>query len=319
MDIWIAVTMGTLALLAIAAGTTAVTFRSNAAKAQAKLEEDLGKAQQSLKDFQSSQAQVIHTTKLASLSKMVAGLAHEVNTPLGYVTSNAEVIAEMLDEHAVALKRCSTPLVAIAERAPDDLKRHLTPGDEHPLAEIQELVVDMQDGLSQIANLVEDLRSFSRVDRDGEDDLDINEGLQASLKMAKHAMEPGIEIKTQLADLPPLRCIPSQMQQVFLNLINNAAQAMGSQGTLTLATKLKSDHIEVTVKDTGCGIADEHLPRIFDPFYTTKDVGDGTGLGLSVVYRIVKAYQGNIDVQTQPGKGTSFIITFPVEAQAQAA
>ena len=235
------------------------------------LETVLAAAQEELKRQQDNQAQAIHTTKLAALGQMVAGVAHEINTPLGFVKSNVEVVNELLR--------------------------------------------DCLDGLKTIADLVLNLKGFSRVDREGTDLADLNESLKNALTVVSHQLRDKIKVVLTLEPaLPRVRCVPAQLNQVFLNLINNAAQSMEDRGTLSITSRSASNGaVEIAVSDTGCGIPDKVLPRIFDPFFTTKKVGEGTGLGLSIVHKIVRAHGGSIHVKTKVGEGTTFTVTLPVD------
>jgi signal transduction histidine kinase len=157
------------------------------------------------------------------------------------------------------------------------------------------------------------------VDRDGMDTMDLNEGIESALMIAQHQLRDRVKVVKQLQALPKVRCMPSQMNQVFLNLITNAAQAIDGDGTLTIASKVEGGQVQLDFTDTGCGIPDDVLPKIFDPFFTTKPVGEGTGLGLSIVHKIVKGHGGTIKVRTTPRKGTTFTVSLPVNGSGAAA
>ncbi|GMU44669.1 MAG: sensor histidine kinase [Xanthomonadales bacterium] len=277
-----------------------------------------------LEKMQQSQAQVIHTTKLASLGQMIAGVAHEMNTPIGFVKSNVEVVRELLGEHREIVAKCLKgfeTMLAVDLTNPqmhEPMRRALAKvraalaGDER-LRDGDELLKDSVDGLVQIANLVKNLKGFARVDRDGMDLLDLNECIESALTIAGHQLRDRIEVVRELGQLPKIHGVASQINQVLLNLITNAAQAMGDSGTLTLVSRRSGDQVEIDVGDTGGGIPDEVLPKIFDPFFTTKPVGEGTGLGLSIVHKIVQSHGGTIKVRTAPKKGSTFTISFPVD------
>jgi signal transduction histidine kinase len=187
------------------------------------------------------------------------------------------------------------------------------------LKDAKELLVDASEGLSQLGSLVLNLKGFSRVDRDGMDSVDLNEGLESALMIAQHQMRDRVRIVKHLGTLPKVRCMPSQVNQVFLNLITNAAQAIEGDGTLTIESKADANDVEISFTDTGCGIPDDVLPKIFDPFFTTKPVGEGTGLGLSIVHKIVKSHGGSIKVRTTPKKGTTFTVILPLHGQTASA
>jgi signal transduction histidine kinase len=287
------------------------------------LETVLAAAQEELKRQQDNQAQAIHTTKLAALGQMVAGVAHEINTPLGFVKSNVEVVNELLRDYEASVSRLISGIDVIAtggapalEQARPVLakaRRELT--SQNALSDAKDLLRDCLDGLKTIAELVLNLKGFSRVDREGTDLADLNESLKNALTVVSHQLRDKIKVVQQLEPaLPRVRCVPAQLNQVFLNLINNAAQSMDDRGTLSITSRSVSNGaVEIAVSDTGCGIPDKVLPRIFDPFFTTKKVGEGTGLGLSIVHKIVRAHGGSIHVKTKVGEGTTFTVTLPVD------
>jgi two-component system, NtrC family, sensor kinase len=158
------------------------------------------------------------------------------------------------------------------------------------------------------------LKGFSRVDRDGMDSVDLNECVESALMIAGHQLRDRITVVKQLGDLPKVKCVPSQINQVFLNLITNAGQAMADEGTLKITSARNSNRVEVSFSDSGHGIPADILPKIFDPFFTTKPVGEGTGLGLSIVHKIIKSHGGDIKVSSLPNQGATFVVSFPVPA-----
>lgn len=174
-------------------------------------------------------------------------------------------------------------------------------------------------GLEKIDELVKSLKNFSRVDRSHTELFDINEGLDTALKICRNTLKDQIEVVRDYAEgLPDILCAPSQLNQVFLNLINNAAQAMRDGGTLSLSSQRDQDHLNIVIGDTGCGMDAQTQAHIFEPFFTTKPVGEGTGLGLSIVFRIIEDHGGRITVDSTPGQGTQFQIRLPIRQQAQA-
>jgi signal transduction histidine kinase len=291
--------------------------------------------EEELKRLQATQSQVIHTTKLASLGQMVAGVAHEINTPLGFVKSNVEVIGDLLDDYRTLVKQydaavqyCLQPVDLIfgADKSSlDKLVKHVEEARRKLfdartslekttlLKDAKELLSDASEGLGQLGSLVLNLKGFSRVDRDGMDSMDLNEGVESALMIAQHQLRDRVKVVKHMQPLPKVKCMPSQMNQVFLNLITNAAQAIEGEGTLTIDSKVVNNSAEISFADTGCGIADDILPKIFDPFFTTKQVGEGTGLGLSIVHKILKGHGGSIKVRTTPKKGSVFTLTIPLD------
>ncbi len=310
----------TIAAVVLAAAVGAALVWIVARRRERPLRVRLEATEAELKAQQASQAQVMHTTKLASLGQMVAGVAHEINTPLGFVKSNVEVVSDLLREHEAALIQWLTgvDLLIGTDGGPGErgrealarLRRILTEGGL--LGDARDLLGDSLDGIRSIATLVQNLKGFARVDRDGVDAADLNDCVRNALAVAAHQLRERITVNLELAELPKVRCMPSQINQVLLNLISNAAQAMAEGGTLTVTSRSTAGSVEVAVGDTGVGIPAEILPKIFDPFFTTKAVGEGTGLGLSIVHKIIKSHGGTIHVRTGPAQGTTFTFSVPL-------
>jgi signal transduction histidine kinase len=285
-----------------------------------KLRGSLSQNEEDAKKREASQAQVIHTTKLASLGQMVAGVAHEINTPLGFVKSNVEVVSDLLSEYEAAVTKVMTGVdllltldASMVDRAKAAVqKARIELARATSLKEARELLTDSAEGLKQMSGLVLNLKGFARVDRDGMDTIDLNDSVRSALTIASHQLRDRIHVVQQLGDIPKVKCMPSQINQVFLNMITNAAQAMGDEGTLTIRSVAKPSFVEVSFEDTGTGIPDDVLPKIFDPFFTTKPVGEGTGLGLSIVHKIIQGHGGAIRVKSQVGKGTTFFVELPL-------
>ncbi len=315
-------------LTAILAGTTilalaaAAYFYFGAQKSRG----DLSKNEEDSKKREASQAQVIHTTKLASLGQMVAGVAHEINTPLGFVKSNVEVVSDLLSEYEAAVTKVMTGVdlmltldASMVDRAKSAIqKARIELARATSLHEARELLTDSSEGLKQMSSLVLNLKGFARVDRDGMDTIDLNDSVRSALTIAGHQLRDRINVVQELGDVPKVKCMPSQINQVFLNMITNASQAMGDEGTLTIRSVAKPNFVEVSFEDTGSGIPDDVLPKIFDPFFTTKPVGEGTGLGLSIVHKIIQGHGGAIRVKSQVGKGTTFSVELPLAPKATA-
>jgi two-component system, NtrC family, sensor kinase len=284
--------------------------------------QELSQAMHQLKE---SEALLIQSEKMSSLGQMVAGVAHEVNTPLAYVKSSLETVGghmpRLVELHGeadklLALLQASEPdeaKLAAQFGAVDGLIRELR--DQHTLPELESLVQDGLHGIAQISDLVTNLRNFARLDRAKLGDMDLNEGLNSALLIAKNMVKTRT-VNKLFGAIPRIHCSASQINQVFLNLITNAAQATPDKGgVITLRTGSKDPStVFFEVEDNGHGIPEDVLPKIFDPFFTTKEVGEGTGLGLSIVYKIVEQHGGRVAVASKVGVGTRFVVTLPVRA-----
>jgi len=275
--------------------------------------------------IEESQEQLIQSEKMASLGELVAGVAHEVNTPLGYVSSNVETIGvnlEDINQLLIGIKQLwqqsqSSDLdimkIAASSKAVVDVYSELQ--IEEVFDESQELLKDSGHGLDEISGLVKSLKDFSRLDRQSTEHIDVHDCIESSLKIATSKLrESNVTVEKHYANLPKITCTPSKLNQLFLNVITNAAYAMKKAGgTLNVVTEQQDSNVVIYFKDEGIGMDEDTLKKLFDPFFTTKPIGDGTGLGMSISYKIVRAHNGDITANSEPGKGTTFCITLPIE------
>jgi signal transduction histidine kinase len=288
---------------------------------------ELSEALQHLKE---SESQLIQSEKMSSLGQMVAGVAHELNTPLAYVKNSLGTVADKLPDLGKVIEeseRLLTLLQAGGNANAEMLSRQFALVSSHIARLKQQRVIDgltglIKDGLygtGQMAEIVGNLKDFSRLDRSKVTGFNLNEGLNSTLLLAKHLLK-SVSVDKQFGDIPAIICSPSQINQVFLNLVTNAAQAMEEgQGTLTLTTRSENAGVAVEVADNGKGIPPDVLPKIFDPFFSTKEIGKGTGLGLSISYKIVEQHGGRITVESQPGTGTKFTVWLPLKPPVESA
>jgi signal transduction histidine kinase len=270
-----------------------------------------------------SEAQLVQSEKMSSLGQMVAGVVHEVNTPLAYVKNSVVAVRSNLPELGdtiassgrllALLNEPDTDPAALEQQFADTTERLNALRERGVLADLQALSADGLHGIEQISELVSNLKDFARLDRSRVASFSINDGLQSALNMTRHLLR-SIEVECRFADLPQVTCSPSQVNQVFLNVLQNAIQAMDKPvGRIILTTRQEAGSVAIDIEDNGKGIPEDVLPRIFDPFFTTKDVGQGTGLGLSIAYKIVTEHGGRISARSEPGKGSVFTIVLPVQ------
>jgi two-component system, NtrC family, sensor kinase len=284
---------------------------------------------EALRHLKESEAQLVQSEKMSSLGQMVAGVAHEINTPLAYVRNSLSSVADKLPDLA-AVVDSSRKLLALLQAGNqanvDELTRQfaLVSGQisqldqQRVVKELSGLLKDGIYGTEQMAEIIGNLKDFSRLDRSKVTSFNLNDGLNNTLLLAKHQLK-SVSVSKNFGDIAAIVCSPSQVNQVFLNLITNAAQAMEPDGgTITLTTRNDGEGVAVEIADTGKGIPPEVLPRIFDPFFTTKEIGKGTGLGLSVSYKIVQQHGGRITVDSQPGAGARFKVWLPLNPPAEA-
>lgn len=264
------------------------------------------------------QAQIIHSEKMASVGQLVAGIAHELNNPAGFIYGNLDLLKERLtDVHDLLAVYEKVPVPANLEPLVRAIKVRIC--YEKLTADLDSMVADCLEGAVRINDVVQNLRLFSRLDEAEVKLVDVHEGIDSTLRLLSRYYSSGrIDLHRVYGDLPLVNCYASQLNQVWMNLLVNAAQAVTGHGSVTVSTRLEGDVVAVSISDTGCGIPPDHLSRIFDPFYTTKPVGEGTGLGLSISYGIIERHGGTIKVASTIGGGTTFTVSISLCATEKA-
>ncbi len=264
-------------------------------------------------ELQQLQVRLHQTAKLASIGELAAGVAHEINNPLAFVRSNLHT----LNEYVTELAALASTLYKFADNGDSlpalDLTKLLEKLDiKYIMQDSTSLVEETNDGIERVAKIVRDLKTFARADNAEREDLNVNQAISDALNLTRNELKYTVTVQTDLAEIPILRGFPQQLVQVFTNLFVNAAQAMPEKGTLTIITAPDNDDVLITVTDTGSGIEETVLSRIFDPFYTTKAPGKGTGMGLSISFGIIERHGGTITASSKVGIGTTFEIRLPV-------
>lgn len=284
------------------------SMSSKVTTARKELENKIKEMELTNKELQETQAQLVHSSKMVSLGQLVAGIAHELNNPIGFIYSNMTHLKEYSDK--------LVKLIEIAEKSPDKLPSEKEKAEfDYIVEDLPRLIKSCEDGARRTRDIVIGLRNFSRLDEAQVKDMSITESVKNTLDLLTGELKNRIEVKTDFASLPPVKCYVSQINQVLMNILTNAAQAIEGKGTIWIKTAKRDDFIEIKIRDSGQGIAPKNLEKIFDPFFTTKPVGQGTGLGLSISFGIIKKHGGDIKVTSELGKGTEFTITIPLKAE----
>ena len=265
---------------------------------QQKLERQVAERTEELRE---TQAQLIQSAKMASLGKLVAGIAHEINTPIGAVKS-------MQDTLFRSVKKLKD---SIENQYPEEQKRESRLNANLEVIDESKNVINS--GTERVINIVKRLRSFARLDEAELKTVDIHEGLEDTLTLLHHDIKHSIRVKRNYGDIPPIACYPGRLNQVFLNILVNAKQSIKGKGNIEITTYTRQESVFIEIKDNGVGIEKEHLNKVFDPGFTTKGVGVGTGLGLSICYQIVQDHQGEILVESEVNKGTTFTVILPMD------
>lgn len=283
------------------------------------LQESYQTLESTLKDLKEAQSQLVDSEKMAGLGQLTAGIAHEINNPINFVTSNIKPLELDIDElneviqmyEELDLEGDLPAQITAIEKFKNRIDLNFV------REEIKSLLSGIGEGAKRTAEIIRSLKNFSRLDENDTKPVDLNEGLDSTLVLVRSTFPDNLDIIKDYGNLPKVECLPGKINQVFMNLISNAIQAIKSKNTqngesISIRTWHEEDTVKISIKDSGSGMTEEVKQRIFEPFFTTKDVGEGTGLGLSIVFRIIENHHGHIDVVTKVNQGTEFIITLPV-------
>ena len=271
-----------------------------------------------LENLKLAQSQLVQSEKMASIGQLVAGIAHEINNPVTFISGGVDSLSTNLEEigHVFNLYQRITPENSREKlREIEELKEQID--YKQAIREINELITSIKNGTERTTQIVNGLRSFSRLDEDVLKFADLHEGLESTLILLRNKYKNRIEILREYDNLPQIECYPGQLNQVFMNILSNAIDAIEDTGTIAIATEQSNGTITIRIRNNGKGIPETIREKIFDPFYTTKEVGSGTGLGLSISHGIIKKHKGEIRVVSEVGKGSEFIITIPVRQEKE--
>ncbi len=271
--------------------------------------------QKAYNDLKTSQKMVYQQEKMASLGLLAAGVAHEINNPTGFISSNIYTFGKYIKKinEFIYVQKSSIESNSSEEIIKDISKERRRLKIDYILEDVENLITESIDGTDRIKKMVQDLKIFSRQKDEQLDEADINECIESSLNIVWNELKYKSVVNKELGNLPPIRCYQRQLNQVFMNILVNACQAIEVQGEINIKTFEKGNSVFISISDTGCGIPDKHLDKIFDPFFTTKEEGKGTGLGMSITYEIIKKHNGDITIKSEVGKGTTFIIELPIK------
>lgn len=266
-------------------------------------------------ELKSTQSQMLQNEKMASIGQLAAGVAHEINNPMGYIFSNLGTLRRYINKINSFIDTVSeTVMPSLDEQLKEQVKKERRQHKiDYLIEDSDELINESLEGAERVREIVRNLKSFSRVDNAEEQLSDINECLDSTIAIVWNELKYKVTLDKEYGDLPLISCHPQQLNQVFMNLLVNASQAIREKGCIKVKTRADANHIYVEVIDDGSGIPEDNLPRIFEPFFTTKEVGKGTGLGMSISFDIVRAHGGSITVDSELDVGTTFTVALPIK------
>lgn len=306
--------------LSVFDSTNTAIYQKKLLRTSASLIKQRNKLSEMNKKLEDAQNQLLQSEKMAAVGQLAAGVAHEINNPVGYVNSNVSVLEEYIEQLLQLLSAYETcePLLDSGETSVESLQQTKIKIDLAYLKDdMADLLRESKEGLNRVKKIVQDLKDFSHVDESEWQYADLHKGLDSTLNVVNNEIRYKATVVKEYGEIMEVKCLSSQINQVFMNLLVNAAHAIQEHGTITISTGTQDGGVWVTIEDTGEGIEQEKLSRIFEPFFTTKPIGQGTGLGLSLSYNIIHKHHGTITVESEPGNGTKFRIWLPKESSPE--
>ncbi len=276
-------------------------------------------AQQALiEKLEEAKNQLLQSEKMASIGQLAAGVAHEINNPVGFIKSNFGSLQSYSQDFKQAIEKYQALFKQMDNQ--DLIKQAQAINDEYEIdfiiEDIDSLISESSEGINRVEEIVKSLKHFSRVDSNEWEEASVNEGIESTLKVVAHELKYVATIEKDYGELSNIQCLPMQVNQVIMNLLINASQAIKEDGKIGIVTKQEGDYVFVKITDNGQGIEEKNLIKIFDPFFTTKPIGEGTGLGLSLSFNIIQKHKGEMTVDSEVGKGTTFTIKLPIHQQS---
>jgi PAS domain S-box-containing protein len=274
----------------------------------------LKKLEDAYEELKTSQSKILRQEKMASIGQLAAGVAHEINNPLAFISSNLGTLDKYISRLVDFIQTQSEVIKSLkdADAVKKLKKKRKELKLDYVIDDIKGLITESLEGSERVQKIVRELNCFSRMDEEEYRDADINECIESALNIVWNELKYKSTLKKDYGNLSLLKCYPRQIEQIFVNLLINAIQAIEEQGEIKIKTWEEDGSIWIAISDTGRGIPQESLSKIFEPFFTTKDVGKGTGLGLSITYEIIQRHKGDITVKSEVGKGTTFTIKIPI-------
>jgi two-component system, NtrC family, sensor kinase len=271
----------------------------------------------SMEDLKEAQDQLLQAEKMASLGQLTAGIAHEINNPINFVSANITPLKEDLADILLVLN-CYDKIIEEKKLQADFIDAEKLKVETHfgtTVEEVRKLLTGIEDGARRTSEIVRGLRNFSRIDQNVFKKTNLNDCLESTLTLLHSSYKNRIEIVAKYGDIPEVDCFPGQINQVLMNILSNAIQSIPETGKIFINTRVRGDMVKISIKDTGGGMSEEVRKKIYDPFFTTKEVGKGTGLGLYISYGIIEKHNGKIEVFSNVGEGTEFVISIPITQQ----